>query len=120
MTVRTILHLVRAAVAVPAALLLAGCDLGPDDRHPDLELPVAYRATPATAAAAWPAIDWWRGFRAPELDRLIAAAQAQNFDIAAAVARVRQADAQLRIAGAALLPTLDGTGNADWQRTGLR
>ncbi len=101
-------------------LLAAACDLGPDYRRPGLEIPASYRASAATAAASWPAADWWRGFRSPELDRLIAAAQLQNFDIAAAVARVRQADAQLRIAGAALLPTLDGTANADWQRTGLR
>jgi NodT family efflux transporter outer membrane factor (OMF) lipoprotein len=102
------------------ALLLSGCNLGPSYHQPWQEIPPAYRASTETEAAAWPAGDWWQGFRSPELDRLIDAARAQNFDIAAAIARVRQADAQLRIAGAALLPTLDGTANADWQRTGLR
>ncbi len=37
-------------------------------------------------------------------------AQTVNLDIAAATARFRQADAQARIAGAALLPSLSGTG----------
>jgi NodT family efflux transporter outer membrane factor (OMF) lipoprotein len=56
--------------------------------------------------AAWPAPDWWRGFGAPELDRLMEAAVTRGFDVAAAEARVRQADAQIRIAGAALLPAV--------------
>jgi NodT family efflux transporter outer membrane factor (OMF) lipoprotein len=100
------------------AALLAGCDLGPDYRHPSLDIPATFRATPATAAAAWPSDDWWRGFRSAELNDLIDQAKEQNFDIAAAIARVRQADAQVRIAGAALLPTLTGTGNATWQQVG--
>ena len=82
-----------------------------------LEVPAAFRATPASQAAAWPDEAWWQGFSAPELDRLMAAARVQNFDIAAAVARVRQADAQLRIAGAPLLPTVTATGNAAWQKS---
>jgi NodT family efflux transporter outer membrane factor (OMF) lipoprotein len=122
LTIRRILWWVnaRAEPRLLAALLaLAGCDLGPDYHSPSLEVPAAYRASAETAATAWPAADWWRGFRSPQLDTLIEAAHAQNFDIAAAIARVRQADAQLRIAGAALLPTLGASGNATWQKTGL-
>src|SRR5271154_5123019 len=85
-------------IAVTVALALGGCDLGPDYRHPGLEIPAAYRATQATAEAAWPSTDWWRGFGSTELDALIDQARAQNLDIAAAIARVRQADAQVRIA----------------------
>ena len=59
------------------------------------------------------------GIYSPELDALIEQARAQNFDIAAAIARVRQADAQVRIAGAPLLPDFSGTGNASWQHEGL-
>src|SRR6185312_11134891 len=97
---------------------LAGCDLGPDYARPGAEMPVAWRASATTAAQAWPSPDWWRGFRSPELDALIALARAQNLDIAAAIARVRQADAQVRIAGAALLPTLDATATGNYQRSG--
>ena len=82
-------------------------------------MPVQFRATEATEAAAWPSDDWWRGFNSTELNALIEQARAQNFDIAAAIARVRQADAQVRIAGAAMLPTANGTGNADWQHSGI-
>jgi NodT family efflux transporter outer membrane factor (OMF) lipoprotein len=107
------------AISLAAITLLAGCDLGADYRRPALDLPSAYRATPQSAAAAWPSADWWSGFHSAELNALIEQARAQNFDIAAAIARVRQADAQVRIAGAALLPDLSGTGNASWEHLGL-
>src|ERR1700712_306001 len=99
--------------------LLAGCNLGPDYQRPALDIPAAYRATPQSAAAAWPAADWWRGFHSNELNRLIAQAMAGNFDIAAGIPRVGQADAQVRIAGAPLLPNFSGSGDATWQHEGL-
>ena len=43
--------------------------------------------------------------------------EAQNFDLAAAVAQVKEADAQARIAGAALLPSVTGGGDASARRT---
>ncbi len=61
---------------------------------------------------AWPGAGWYHGFASPELDSLEALAQDDNLDIAAAVARVKQADAQARAAGAALLPQLDADGSA--------
>jgi NodT family efflux transporter outer membrane factor (OMF) lipoprotein len=100
-------------------LLLTGCNLGPDYQRPRLDLPEAYRATADTAAVAWPSVSWWEGFHSPELNELVVQAREHNFDIAAAVARVRQADAQVRIAGAALLPDFSGSGNASWQHEGL-
>ncbi len=105
--------------AVLCAVLLGGCDLGPDYVRPQVEMPVQFRATETTAAQAWPSEDWWRGFRSPELDTLMEQARAQNFDIKAAIARVRQADAQVRIAGASMLPTVDATGRASWEQAGI-
>jgi NodT family efflux transporter outer membrane factor (OMF) lipoprotein len=106
-------------VGAVALLALAGCDLGPDYRRPDLEVPPAYRASAATAEAAWPAEDWWRGFGSTELTGLIDQARRENFDLLAAIARVRQADAQVRIAGAGLLPSLGATANANWVQESL-
>lgn len=99
-----------------ACLLLAGCNLGPHYARPQLEIPAAFRATPASEAAAWPAPDWWRAFGSPELDSLMNAAKVQNFDLAAAIARVRQADAQVSIAGAPLLPAVSATGSDTWTK----
>ena len=50
--------------------------------------------------------DWWRSFDSPELSTLIAAALNANPDLAIATERVRQAEAQVRIAGASLFPQL--------------
>ena len=62
-------------------------------------------------------LDWWRGFGSRELTLLMEEAQTANLDIAAAVARILQADAQVRIANAALLPVLDANFTATRSRT---
>lgn len=98
--------------------LLAGCDLGPADKPDSGPMPAAFRAAAPNDEAGWPDETWWRGFASPELTTLIEAARLYNLDIAAAMARTRQADAQLRIAGASLLPTLDATAGASWQHDG--
>jgi NodT family efflux transporter outer membrane factor (OMF) lipoprotein len=109
----------RSCLLLALLSLAGGCDLGPDYARPSQDVPAHYlAAAPDGSGAAWPAEDWWRGFGSPQLDALIAQARAGNQDIAAAVARVVQADAQLRQAGAALLPTLSATGSYQYQRTG--
>jgi NodT family efflux transporter outer membrane factor (OMF) lipoprotein len=85
---------------------LAGCNLGPRYHRPDIPPPAAW-SSPDVGAPQWPSEDWWRSFGSAELDGLIAEAVRANDDIAAAVARMREADAQVRIAGAPLLPFLD-------------
>jgi NodT family efflux transporter outer membrane factor (OMF) lipoprotein len=100
--------------AVVLAQPLAGCLLATDKVDPALDIPAAYDAgprTPRTANAALPPLDWWRSFRSRELSAIVEQARESNLDIAAAVARIVQADAQSRIAGAALLPQLDGGGD---------
>ena len=74
--------------------------------------PAAWQNIAPSTSPDWPQTDWWHGFGSTQLDDYIARAQAGNDDIAAAIARVREADAQARIAGAALLPTLDGGASA--------
>jgi NodT family efflux transporter outer membrane factor (OMF) lipoprotein len=87
--------------------VLGGCFLTADKLDPSLDVPKTYRAAHAGLAA--PAIDWWRGFRSGELTDLMEQARAANLDISVAVARIVEADAQARIAGAALLPNISGT-----------
>jgi outer membrane protein, multidrug efflux system len=100
----------------------AGCVLTQDLPDPALEVPQEYKpqgynAERPTDPDAPPTLDWWRGFRSPELTQLMEEAQRVNLDIAAAVARLVQADAQARIAGAALLPSLNGNGSETYSRT---
>jgi multidrug efflux system outer membrane protein len=68
-------------------------------------------------SADWPASDWWQSFGSAQLNDLMQQARTANDDIAAAMARVRQADAQVRVAGAPLLPTLGIEAGASRQRT---
>ena len=64
-------------------------------------------------SAAAPELDaWWQGFNDPLLSRLVQRAQAQNLDLAAALARVQQARGVASEAGAQLLPTADLEGQA--------
>ncbi|MEJ2376211.1 MAG: efflux transporter outer membrane subunit, partial [Pseudolabrys sp.] len=51
-------------------------------------------------------------FHSRELTAIVEQARSANLDIAAAVARIVQADAQARIAGASLLPVIDFNGSA--------
>ncbi len=101
-----------------AALLLAGCNLGPAYYRPTLDVPAAFRETAPPAASPWPQPGWWRGFGAPELDALIGEAILHNQTIAAAIAQVRQADAAVTIAGAPLLPTVSALGSGTYERVG--
>jgi outer membrane protein, multidrug efflux system len=100
-------------------LPLGGCLLTGDKPEPGLDIPLAYDRgpkDPAVAEAALPPLDWWRGFRSQELTEVIEEARAANLDIAAAVARIVQADAQSRIAGAPLLPIVGLNASANRAR----
>ena len=95
----------------------AGCILTTDLPDPALDIPDRYKAARLTDKDAPPTLDWWRGFRSKELTDLMEEAQTVNLDIAAATARFIQADAQARITGAALLPSLQGNGSETYSRT---
>jgi NodT family efflux transporter outer membrane factor (OMF) lipoprotein len=111
-------RLARSLAVLALVASSAGCILTKDIPDPALEIPDGYKAARlSTARDAPPTLDWWRGFRSRELTGLMEEAQTVNLDIAAATARFKQADAQARIAGAALLPSLSGTGQEAYSRT---
>ena len=99
-----------AFVGLCLVQMLSGCILSSE--RPDLapDIPPKYGA--GNGESAPPALDWWRGFRSRELTNLIEEAQAANLDIAAAIGRIMQADAQAKIIGAPLLPEVDFAGFA--------
>ena len=109
---RTALSSLLPRVTILALLLtttLAGCVVGPDYQAPRTALPQFYRNKPALEASrsrnqAPPLDRWWTGFRDPELVRIIDRVLAQNLDLAAALAQVRQARAVAKWAGARELP----------------
>jgi NodT family efflux transporter outer membrane factor (OMF) lipoprotein len=81
-----------------------------------IEIPDRYKTAHALEPTPPPALDWWRGFRSRELTALIEEAQTANFDVAAAIAKITQADAQSKIAGAPLLPSAEFDASATRSR----
>ncbi|WP_136623971.1 efflux transporter outer membrane subunit [Bradyrhizobium centrolobii] len=109
------LRAARWVVVLCLAASSGACVLTQDLPDPALDVPAKYKY--AGKPDAPPALDWWRGFRSTELTQLMEEAQTVNLDIAAAVARIIEADAQAREAGAALLPSLSGSGSESYSRT---
>ena len=109
-------HLSARVVCACTLLVLTACSVGPAYKRPDIPAPAQWReAAPNDSAGIWPSADWWHGFGSQTLDDLIAQAQRSNDDLAVAIARVEEADAQARIAGAALLPSVDFSADASRQ-----
>eukprot|EP01132_Coremiostelium_polycephalum_P016249 gene16249-19558_t len=76
--------------------------------------PAWHSASDATALRANQ--QWWTSFDSPQLNQLIEQARSGSYDLASAMARVRQAQASAVIAGAPLLPELTGAFNANRQK----
>jgi NodT family efflux transporter outer membrane factor (OMF) lipoprotein len=107
--------LALALAATSAAL--AGCMVGPDYHRPDMATQPAFGEAASTRRTTVSAADadlstWWTQFGDAKLNDLIVRALADNPDLQIAASRVRQAREQVKIANAALFPTLNATGNA--------
>lgn len=100
---------------VAASILLAACSSPGSRPDSGLQAPTTWHASASPTAQA-DHRQWWSQFASPDLDRLIAQARDGSFDLAAAMARVRQAQASAVIAGAPLLPELKGGLNANRQK----
>jgi outer membrane protein, multidrug efflux system len=96
----------RSLLLVGAALAVASCATHPPQVLTSPVVPKAFIMQRAGATAVWPRADWWRGFGSPELSQLIETAQQSNKDLAAAMARVMEAQAQTVVARSALFPQL--------------
>ena len=97
----------RTSLAALLAVLLAGCTTQvPQALSPSL-VPNGFTAPVPASAPVWPETSWWAGFGDPAMTQLVTEAQANNRDIAAAAARVMQAEAQATVQRSALFPTID-------------
>jgi NodT family efflux transporter outer membrane factor (OMF) lipoprotein len=99
----------RLAIGV-ACVALAGCAVQPAYQRPAVPSPAGWsdRALAPGPATAWPETDWWRSFREPGLDALVAGVLAENHDLKAASHRIGQARATARIVGANRQPEITG------------
>ena len=96
------------------SLALSACSMTPAYLRPQMDIPegwstVSNTTQPPPQREASP---FWQEFANEDLNRLVDIALAQNLDLEAALHRIEQARAQARIAGAALLPSVDASGGA--------
>src|SRR5258708_3035665 len=110
--------LLTLGVALPGGLA------GPTYPRPKVEQPTGFKSLATTQAATRPATqaatqplttDWWRLYRDPQLDELIASAHESNQTLRQAVARVDQARALAHVAASFQLPTI--TADPSYTRT---
>jgi outer membrane protein, multidrug efflux system len=97
-----------------AAVLLAGCVVGPNYSQPAIQTPNAFRAAaPGTASdpASLADLKWFEVFKDEKLQELERTALAQNYDVRDAAARVEAARANLGITRSNQFPNVDA--NAD-------
>ena len=98
-----------AALASLALLSLTACAVGPDYERPETPAPTTDAFDKDTDARAAPVLasDWWKLFRDPELDALVAEGMKANQDLRAAVAAVRQARGVSDATDAGFYPTVN-------------
>src|SRR5258706_16424146 len=96
--------MIRRLATGAATLALAGCAIPPNGPPPRLadSAQVGIANGPAVTIDA----EWWRAFGDPQLDALVSQALAGNPSLAAATARVRLAQAEIRGARAGALPQI--------------
>ena len=105
--------------AILAAAAVAGCasysGIEPRSAVTDAST-LKGEASLAQGGGAWPELDWWKRFGDPQLDALIAEGLAGSPNIRLAQARLDQANAAARIAGAARSPQVGASGDFTRQR----
>lgn len=107
---------VRPSLVASALVVTTACAAAPPARapQPSLTLPSAWTA--ATADRAAPVADWWTTFGSVGLTAAVEEALASNQDLRAAAARVAQAEAGARAAGASRVPQLNAAFDATRSR----
>jgi multidrug efflux system outer membrane protein len=99
-------------VCIAIALALSGCATVSPMLQPNVNAPAAWNEGAAQTGAPVSA-EWWSAFGSDELKMLVTAALGGSPDLAIAMERVKQAEAQVRVAGASLFPTLNlGAGSS--------
>jgi len=119
----------KSLIMAVTTALLAGCAVGPDFKQPaapkserytslklTLELPEPTSGPQLVNGAEVPA-EWWQLFGSEELNRLVEQGLANSRTVAAAQARLRQAEENLNAqVGAVLYPSVDGKASTSRQR----
>ena len=96
-----------------AALLAAGCSVGPSYQRPSAPAVEAFRYADVKESESIADLPWWQLFKDPTLEGLIKEALEKNQDLALAAARVQESQAVARGAAGPLWPQVgvQGTGS---------
>ncbi len=112
---------IAGPIAISSLFVLSGCSLHRVDENaavPEVESLASYKEYSQGSAIdqKWVADSWWKTFEDPVLDQLIQEGLYSNFDLQGVAARIEQAGALARQAGAHLLPsvTLSGRYESEW------
>jgi outer membrane protein, multidrug efflux system len=110
---------VKRPALLAAAVVLAGCTVGPDYRRPEIPVPPDFRGrepeTPVSTTSVGD-LAWWEVFRDEALVELIRTALAVNYDLRIATTRVLEARAQVTIARSFQFPDVSGNASAPYVR----
>lgn len=110
-------HTARRMAPIAVLTVLAGCapTLASIPEASTVEPPVVWRTQLDAHGDVEP--QWWNAFGDPALSQIVAAARANNSDIAIAAARVREARGQERASRSLLLPTLNASAGISESRS---
>ncbi|MDK9357077.1 MULTISPECIES: multidrug resistance outer membrane protein MdtQ [Lelliottia] len=102
--------------SLPLSLLLVSCAPGHDTAASLKQQAPATQINTQLAHTQWPKNEWWKDFNDPELNALIAKAQADAPDMQIAHQRIALAEAQAKMAMAADGPQIDFSADAERQK----
>jgi multidrug efflux system outer membrane protein len=109
----------RTAAVAAALMVSAACTVGPKYQRPTTPAPPQYKEGTSTDSGKANPIgysNWWLVFHDDELNGLEQRVDMANQDILAAIARVEQAQAYLKVSRSYLFPTLSAGGSASRNR----
>jgi outer membrane protein, multidrug efflux system len=96
---------------VLGSLVLSACSLAPNFQRPQMAVPDGWSSVPGIALKSQQnPSPFWEDLGSEDLTRVMKVALAQNLDLTAALHRIEQARAQVKVAGALLYPSLDASG----------
>lgn len=107
----------RVIALLMSGAMLSGCAVGPDYDRAFVTLPTKWGNAKAPSPKPVTLAHWWNRLGDPTLNALIEEAVQCNLDVASAKARVREARATRRQAIGALLPLVEGSGSATYNRS---
>jgi outer membrane protein, multidrug efflux system len=102
---------VQGVLAAVLGLAVSSCATPIPQALTSQMVPRSFEGPETPSTKPWAEATWWDGFGDPDLTALIMRAQAENRDLAVAVARIMQSQAQVAVQRAVLFPQIGAQAN---------